>query len=232
MKYPFVLPSAMERMSVRGKDVCVFPPERNDSPLVVVNIVQGEGAEIYEAVRRMTDADMTMVAIGGIAWDEEMSPWPAPSPFSGDDYTGHADRYLADLTGTIIPSVEDKLSLDPSYRVLAGYSLAGLFTIYSLFRTDMFKRAVCASGSMWYPGILEFVSGNDLKSRPDRLYMSLGDRESRTRNPVMATVGERTDAVSKVLSSRVSEFRFEINPGNHFADPAGRMAKGIAWVLG
>ena len=24
---------------------------------------------------------------------------------------------------------------------------------------------------------------------------------------------------------------FELNPGNHFQDPAGRVAKGIAWLL-
>ena len=222
----------MERMSVCGKDIIIFPSESKDSPLVVVNTVEGEGGEIYDAVRRISDADMTFIAIDGIAWDEEMSPWPAPSPFNGNEYAGHADRYLSDLTGTIIPSVEKELSLQPSFRVLAGYSLAGLFTLYSLFRTDMFTRAVCASGSLWYPGIAEFVDGNELECHPDRLYMSLGDRESKTRNPIMAKVGERTDAVSKILSSRVSEFRFETNPGNHFADPAGRMAKGIAWVLG
>lgn len=37
---------------------------------------------------------------------------------------------------------------------IAGYSLAGLFALYALYKTDVFTRVASMSGSLWFPGIM------------------------------------------------------------------------------
>ena len=64
-----------------------------------------------------------------------------------------------------------------------------------------------------------------------RVYLSLGDREEKTRNPVMATVGDRIRALAALLSARGVDCALEWNPGNHFRDADLRTARAFAWVL-
>lgn len=43
----------------------------------------------------------------------------------------------------------------------------------------------CCSGSLWYPGFVEFVAESQFRKPPTRLYMSLGDKESGVKNQAM-----------------------------------------------
>ena len=67
-----------------------------------------------------------------------MSPWKIKPIFKDDNYMGEADKYLLELTDTIIPKIVDKLNIKPSYYILSGYSLSALFAIYSLYKTNKF----------------------------------------------------------------------------------------------
>ena len=62
--------------------------------------------------------------------------------------------------------------------------------MYALCNTDAFSRAASVSGSLWFPGFKEYVLSHPPIHRPDCVYFSLGDRESKTRNPVLQTVQE------------------------------------------
>ena len=58
--------------------------------------------------------------------------------------------------------------------------------------------------------------------------LEFGDSESRTRDPFMATVGDRiTSCYSHVSSKGVLEW----NHGGHFTSPEKRMASGFSWLL-
>ena len=63
--------------------------------------------------------------------------------------------------------------------------------------------------------------------------MSLGDREERTRNPIMATVVANIRRQYEVLrnTGEVSRCVLEWNQGNHFVDAEQRTAKGFGWLL-
>lgn len=56
---------------------------------------------------------------------------------------------------------------------ITGYSLAGLFAVYAIYRTDVFSGG-CMSGSVWFPGFKEYIFSRELKRRPDCIYFSLG----------------------------------------------------------
>ena len=65
-----------------------------------------------------------------------------------------------------------------------GYSMAGLFSLWAAYQTDAFAGVAAASPSIWFPDFLQYMKEHDI--RTESVYLSLGDREEKTRNPVMA----------------------------------------------
>ena len=65
------------------------------------------------------------------------------------------------------------------------------------------------------------------------VYLSLGGKEEKTKNKVMAAVGDRTRAQEKILREdpMVESVILEWNAGGHFADAGKRLAKGIKWMF-
>ena len=223
----------METWTAAGKNVTLFTAARDNAPLVLLHTFEDEGESVYRAVQAMTDADYSIAAIGGLRWEDEMSPWENPPVFKGDTpFTGGADAYLSILTDRILPEILSRLSAEPAYLALAGYSLAGLFAVYASYRTALFSRVASASGSFWFPGFLEFAEKHEAASKPERVYFSLGDKESKTRNQILRTVEDHTRALQERFESAGAKTVFELNPGNHFQNATERMAKGIAWIIG
>ena len=202
------------------------------APLIVLNTFGNEGEAVYAAVRSLTKKDFSMLVVSGMDWNRDLSPWEAKAVFKNDaPFGGKADEFLDKLLDQAIHNAVSELGCKPQFIAIAGYSLAGLFAVYSLNRTDIFSRAASASGSFWFPGFLEFASSREFVGKPEKLYLSLGDAEARTRNPVMATVQDNTEKLAVLSRGRGLDTVFELNPGNHFKDPALRMAKGIRSIL-
>ena len=65
--------------------------------------------------------------------------------------------------------------------------MAGLFALWAASQTNRFAGIVAASPSIWFPGFLEYLKRQKIQS--DCIYLSLGDKEEKTRNSVMAQVG-------------------------------------------
>ena len=219
-------------MPVEGKKITIYGDNEKSAPLVIVNTFQGDGSGIYSALGSITDKKVNLAVIGDVNWNDEMSPWECPPLYKNDDpCTGGADRYLEKLTGSIIPSIKKELFAEPEYTAVAGYSLAGLFAIFSLYKTDMFSRAASVSGSMWFPGFSEYAEKNGLCRKPDKVYFSLGDKEAHTRNSLLSTVEDKTREIYGYYKNKGIDTVFEMNPGNHFKDADMRLAKGIAWII-
>lgn len=176
--------------------------------------------------------DFTLVSVDVDNWDHDMAPWDIP-PISAHDTpcTGGADDYLRILTEKIVPAAEAVVRGRAAWRGIAGYSLAGLFALYSLYRTDIFTRAASMSGSLWYPGLTDFIRTHELRASLDKMYFSLGDKESRTRNKYLQTVGENTAAIKEYFANKGIATEFIMNEGNHYENAALRTAAGISWLL-
>ena len=130
-----------------------------------------------------------------------------------------------------MPEAEKELPGPPAWRGIAGYSLAGLFALYAICQTDVFSRVGCMSGSLWFPGFKEYVFSHEPKHRPDCIYFSLGDKESKTKNPILRTVQENTKEICAYYRRKGIDTVFQLNPGNHFVQSVERAAAGIAWML-
>ncbi|MBR2577970.1 MAG: hypothetical protein IKE38_03465, partial [Erysipelotrichaceae bacterium] len=76
-------------------------------------------------------------------WDSDLSPWEAPPVFGDRAFAGKAKDTLA----AVLEEIRDK---DRDYYI-GGYSLAGLFALWSVYQSDAFKGAACASPSVWFP---------------------------------------------------------------------------------
>lgn len=214
-----------------GKTVTVLPASVPDAPVVYLNTFGDEGQNVFDVLASGGCPPLSLVAISGLDWDRDMAPWGCPAVFKNTGaFSGGADEYLRLLVRDILPVAEAKLQGTPRWRGIAGYSLAGLFALYALYETDVFSRAASVSGSLWFPGFREYVFSHEPKRRPDRVYFSVGDRESRTKNPVLQTVQENTEAICGYYRERGICTTFRLNPGGHHERPAERTAAGIQWL--
>lgn len=222
----------MEEWTIDSKMVTVYPSKENKRPIVYLNTYEDNGEQIYKALQEHKCDDFTLVIISGLNWNHDMSPWAIP-PISENDTpcTGGADDYLRLLAERIVPKVESGLPGEILWRGLAGYSLAGLFALYSAYQTDLFSRIASMSGSLWFPGFLEYALSNEMQAEPDCLYLSLGDRECRTRNPYLKSVQKHTEKMAEFYQRKGIDTVFQLNPGNHFQDGVRRTASGISWIL-
>ena len=219
-------------MIIEEKHVCMYRNGDSPSPLIIMNTFEGDGSDVYNALKMMTDKAFILAVISDIDWHDEMTPFECPPLFKKDSpYTGGADGYLKKLTEVFLPQIYDKIDSRPAYTAIAGYSLGGLFALYSLYKTDIFSKAVSASGSLWYPGIMDFIKENDLPHKPDMVYLSLGDKEALTKNQILSAVEKNTVEICRHFKDKGINTIFELNEGNHFKDVDIRLAKGISKIL-
>lgn len=180
-------------------------------------LIENEIAEI----RRRTEIPFRLTAVKVESWNRDLSPWPAPAVFGNEDFGDGAAALLREILS---------LCADEGKRYfIGGYSMAGLFALWSAFQTEVFSGAAAASPSMWFPGLMEYLRGNACGC--GAVYLSLGSREEKTANPVMRTVGDRIREGYELLRSRGVRCTLEWNSGGHFKEPDLRTAKAFAWVL-
>ena len=159
-----------------------------------------------------------------------MSPWYMNKLYENDnDYIGEADNYIEQLENKIVPEI--KSIVGDKEIILAGYSLAGLFAIYSLYKTNIFNKIISASGSLWYPNLIEYVKENKILNKPDKIYFSLGNKESKTKNEILSKVEVNTKYLVEFYKNQGIKTIYEENEGNHFQDVYLRLVKAIKWIL-
>lgn len=214
-----------------NKKITVYPAMAENRPVIYLTTYNDDGGEVYAELQKGGCPDFTLVTVSGLNWEAELSPWSAGNLFKYSEmFTGGADAYLQFLTQQVLPQAETGLN-GILWRGLAGYSLAGLFTVYALYKTDLFSRAASMSGSLWYPGFKDFALKNTLRIAPQHLYFSLGDKEARARNQYLKSVQQCTEELAAYYRSLGINTCYELNPGGHYRDIISRSAAGIKWLL-
>lgn len=218
---------------IDGKTISVFPSTMLGAPVIYLNTFADEGEKIFDIAQKISCPPFTLVAISGLNWEYDMAPWDSPPVFkSAQPCTGGADEYLRILTAEIIPIAEAEFPAVPRWRGIAGYSLAGLFAVYSIYQTDVFSHVGSISGSLWFPKIKEYIFSHEPKQKPARIYFSLGSSESKTHNPILKNVRRDTEELHAFYHSKGIDTVFQLNPGNHYDHVLERSATGIGWLLG
>ena len=202
-----------------------------ESQTVVYAVMdQDEAQAVWSVLREPKPA---LAAISGVDWNRDLSPWPAPKVFrGGEDFGGEGPAFLDMMTEQIVPLVEAQLGFAPVYRTIAGYSLAGLFALWSVFQTDVFDGAASVSGSLWFDGFINYMNSSVPPNGLRQIYLSLGDKEKNARNQRMAAVEDYTHQAAELLREWNIPIMLEMNPGGHFQDIPGRIARGINQLMG
>jgi uncharacterized protein len=108
---------------------------------------------------------------------------PAPNPNDPKSKLGgHAGAFLSVVEKEFIPFVEREYRVDPSYRVLGGSSLGGLFTLFAMFeRRGLFQGYIAPSPATdWAQNWLfrrEAAFAAQYKDLPVRLFLSGASEE-------------------------------------------------------
>ena len=207
-------------------------PQNAGAPIVFYNAFANEADEIARALSELGGVNLTLAAVSRLEWSSEMTPWPMPALFKKEPpFEGGADEYLQTLTQQIAPAVLAKTG-DVAWLGVAGYSLGGLFALYSLYKTPMFTRVASVSGSLWYKDFREFALGSHLAGKLERAYLSIGDRESMAKNEYLKTALDATRDIAAHFESLGVGSKFELNPGNHYTDEISRTVKALMWLVG
>ncbi len=184
------------------------------------------------------DKPFSLVAVKVNSWNQDLSPWSAPPVFGSEGFGDGAQATLDYLLNELIPKLRGSgagASVSPASApatktfYIGGYSLAALFALWAVHRTDVFKGAAAASPSVWFPGFIDYMKSSPV--RAEAVYLSLGDKEEKTRNKVMAQVGNAIREAAEMLQTAGCECTLEWNQGNHFKEPELRTAKAFAWLL-
>lgn len=158
-----------------------------------------------------------LVMIYPYDWNYCMTPWKYHDKNMGK--TGGGEEFLSWFISEIY---------DEKYQrqYIGGYSLGGLFALFAACEKELFDGVMSVSGSLWYPGVLEYFNEKSIGKRIGKIYMSLGDKESLTKNAEREKVGFNTEKLAEVFG-KTKEVFFEYNRGGHFTDINGRIAKSI-----
>ena len=114
-------------MEAHQKQITVYSNHTESAPVIYLPVVVGDGSEVYECCRELDCPPFTLVAIGELDWNRELSPWACDGTVrDAEPFGGQAASFLDELLSQIIPQVESSLPQPPVWRGIAGYSLAGL----------------------------------------------------------------------------------------------------------
>ena len=219
--------------SVEGRTCLLYGSE---APAVL--LLQTGGKEENEGVPSVAAAvaarTRTPFLLSSLAiddWNRELSPWAAPPVFGQESFGDGGGETLAFIVERLLPAIRTRIGLGEELPViLGGYSLAGLFALWCAYESDRFGAVAAVSPSVWFPGWLDYARARTPETR--QIYLSLGDREERTRNRVMASVGDCIREQERLLRETPGVgCTLEWNPGNHFRDAQERCAKGYFWCM-
>ena len=187
--------------------------------------MDGEVAAIAQSAHHFLFA-----AISVESWNDALSPWKSPAVWGKQGFGGNAADILRFLTEQVIPTLEQQFPLSENVRIiLGGYSMAGLFALWASTQTNLFYGVAAASPSVWFPEWMEFERQRPIQAQ--RIYLSLGDKEERTKNIVMAVVGDNIRTLHSQLIARGADCTLEWNSGGHFKDADMRTAKAFRWMM-
>lgn len=224
----------MEKFELNGYTVSLIPAEERGAPCVIVMNGEHENETADQLTALVREglgggpgrASLCYVLVPD--WDSCLSPWEARG--AGQQFSGKGEDTLLFIEGELREHLTRILGDVP--LMIAGYSLAGLFSLWAYLRSGVFLSCASCSGSLWFPGFEEMASSAPVREGA-AIYLSLGGKESSTPDPMMATVGDVHERLYRRFKNDPSVLlvRYDKNPGGHFRDPEKRLAKGIVWMV-
>ena len=166
---------------------------------------------------------------------DDYTPWPLlASDTLLMDFGGKSEEHLSFIKTCVVPFCESEYGFASSAekRVIGGYSLGGLFSLYAAVNTNLFGTALSCSSSLWFPDFLDYLKEHPFKAAHPKLYMSVGDQEGTTATNLTADQTLNTIALKDFYEPKFQpgDFKFTLEVGNHGNNISGRAWRAIEWV--
>ena len=203
--------------------ILIQPVDEND-----ISVLDNEVKYIEEN----TDRIFSLVAFKIKDWNSELTPWEMPLLRGKGNFGDGAAGTLEFIKNDLIPALSECINIrnNEIKYILGGYSLAGLFSLWSGYQTDIFEGIAAVSPSVWYKRWIEYVKAG--KPLSEKIYLSLGDTEEKTKHQILSKIGDNIRKQHEILeNSENVKTVLEWNEGNHFQNPDIRTAKGFLWVM-
>ena len=203
--------------------ILIQPVDEND-----ISVLDNEVKHIEEN----TDRNFSLVAFKIEDWNSELTPWEMPLLRGKGNFGDGAAGTLEFIKNELIPALSEYTNTENKEikYILGGYSLAGLFSLWGGYQTDIFEGIAAVSPSVWYKKWIEYVEAE--KPLSEKIYLSLGDTEEKTKHQILSKIGENIRKQHEILEkSENVKTVLEWNEGNHFKNPDIRTAKGFLWVM-
>ncbi|MGH2633104.1 MAG: alpha/beta hydrolase [Tepidiformaceae bacterium] len=186
----------------------LLPPDPAARKRPVLYVLDGNSffPTVQTIARQLqSGGDMPGTLVVGIGYDNIDLPWDAMqlrmrelTPTAGPIATlgeaanfpsevgplegGGTPAFLDFIVETVKPFIESTYAADATDSTLVGYSLGGLFVLYTLFhRSAAFQRYLAGSPSIWWDDVIgkryeeEYAAAHD--DLAARVFMSVGSRE-------------------------------------------------------
>lgn len=177
------------------------------------------------------DLVSTVVSVPVDDWGSKLTPWPAEALYRGEAaYEGMAQTTLTWLLEEVIPSCEQEAGIAPKARGIAGYSLAGLFSLHAFLQDSSFAAVACLSGSLWYEGWVEHMESLTPPATRRYAFLSLGSKERRASRPQLKRVQDNTERCVELLRAWGIKTDYVLNPGGHLTAITARTQAGLQAV--
>ena len=203
--------------------ILIQPVDEND-----ISVLDNEVKHIEENA----DRNFSLVAFKIEDWNSELTPWEMSLLRGKGNFGDGAVGTLEFIKNELIPALSEYTNTENKEikYILGGYSLAGLFSLWSGYQTDIFEGIAAVSPSVWYKKWIEYVEAE--KPLSEKIYLSLGDTEEKTKHQILSKIGENIRKQHEILEkSENMKTILEWNEGNHFKNPDIRTAKGFLWVM-
>lgn len=231
----------METTFQKGKIKCRCYKSDGDRVVYLLFPMESAGEWLAQAA---TEFRLNIVAVSGMDWDNDLTPWPATGVPAGEaDFKGEAAEFLRLLREEIVPEAERILGVAPvagesgsegrsTSRDLIGVSLSGLFAMWQWALCDEFRSVAVLSGSFWYEGFTQWFAEHCPQGKPGEAYLLLGDAESRSQVPEFRTIDRTTKEVVETLRNHGIQVKFESVPGNHYQYTFERLSRAFTFLSG
>ena len=209
--------------------------EYKDGPIIIlISSAEMEDTidKLNNAIKSTTDHGYSLWVYTVSNWDSMLTPWQYTDPQNSRIFEGKGEELLKKLECEIVNKIDYNLIYKNRDKYLIGYSLAGLFSLWSIYESKIFNGCASVSGSLWYPGWGDYIEKNVIEQK-NNVYISLGKKEANSRNNLMKNVLTATEKQYELLKkdTNVSSVKYVLNEGGHFSNIEDRIVDGINWLI-
>jgi hypothetical protein len=224
-------------LKIEDNECILYMKENENTEYVLIQPVDEHDMELLnneiKFISKNTYKSFSLVAFKIEDWNSELTPWEMPLLRGKGNFGNGAGKTLEFVKEKLIPSLIKFINIqDKNVKyILGGYSLAGLFSLWSGYQEDIFDGIAGVSPSVWYKDWMKFVKNNEILAK--NVYLSLGDLEEKTKHQILSKIGDNIREYIKILknSENVEKCILDWNEGNHFRDSDIRMGKGFVWLV-